>query len=384
MGGRGERPWLGGLRMGGRGEALPGWARSSRSTASSAVTVLPEPVGEPTRMFWSVWKTLWNTCTCENPIQRVCALSATGLGGGIVEDARCGKRGLWTDLRLDRVEMTKLEDALPRRLAERRLGQRAQVEELCVGGLRAGQVQLGERQRDDRLDAEPAVGDGAHEVARRQRLEERDREREDVRLVLLEFRQHEELLMVNVLILRILDPHPKGLGAAVVALGPLKRRRQREAHPQYRARDRLGGHVDEEQRQLAGLLFDLLRLPLVVDEGADLADLHLAQRVDRRALGLELVVDFVRQAAELAHRVAEGPRALLEHLGDTQHLLSVREPAARERDLEESSRDARRRLRDESAVGDEREGLDGQAADVGLHEDARLAGQKGSDGIRRG
>mmetsp|Transcript_19570 Transcript_19570/g.44988 ORF Transcript_19570/g.44988 Transcript_19570/m.44988 type:complete len:259 (-) Transcript_19570:1383-2159(-) len=43
---------------------LPGCARIMRSTASSAATVLPEPVGAPTSTLASVWYAVWNTCVC--------------------------------------------------------------------------------------------------------------------------------------------------------------------------------------------------------------------------------------------------------------------------------------------------------------------------------
>ena len=41
---------------------VPLWAVSMRMRASSAVAVLPEPVGAPTSMLVSVWYATWNTC----------------------------------------------------------------------------------------------------------------------------------------------------------------------------------------------------------------------------------------------------------------------------------------------------------------------------------
>ena len=41
---------------------MPGCARNTRSMASSALMVLPEPVGAPSSTFSSVWNSVWNAC----------------------------------------------------------------------------------------------------------------------------------------------------------------------------------------------------------------------------------------------------------------------------------------------------------------------------------
>ena len=45
-------------------------------------------------------------------------------------------------------------------------------------------------------------------------------------------RQYKEFLVVDVFVLRVLDPDPEGLGATVVAVGPLECSGERERHAQ--------------------------------------------------------------------------------------------------------------------------------------------------------
>ena len=41
---------------------MPGCARKTRSIASSALMVLPEPVGAPNKTLSSVWYRVWKAC----------------------------------------------------------------------------------------------------------------------------------------------------------------------------------------------------------------------------------------------------------------------------------------------------------------------------------
>ena len=41
---------------------MPGCARKTRSIASSALMVLPEPVGAPNKTLSSVWYRMWKAC----------------------------------------------------------------------------------------------------------------------------------------------------------------------------------------------------------------------------------------------------------------------------------------------------------------------------------
>mmetsp|Transcript_81372 Transcript_81372/g.244012 ORF Transcript_81372/g.244012 Transcript_81372/m.244012 type:complete len:945 (-) Transcript_81372:82-2916(-) len=296
-----------------------------------------------------------------------------GAGGRADEDVLVRVVDGVEDLGLHRVEVREAEDGLPLGPLQRREGQRPQVEQLGVRGRGVGEDELGQRQGHGGLAAEPPIGDRPHKVLRRQRLEERDGEGDGLRLVPLELVQRPQLLVVDVLVLGVLDPDPPVLCAAVVAVGPVEGRRDRQHHAQHRPRDRLRAHLHLEQGQLRRFLLDRVRHPLVGDELAHLLGANLAQRVDARALGLQLRVDVVRQRAKLPHRVVKVPAAPLELLGHAVDLLGVREPSAAERDLEEAARDARGALCDERAIGDERKGAHGQAGDIGLHEDVGLA-----------
>ena len=171
---------------------------------------------------------------------------------------------------------------------------------------------------------------------------------------------------------RHLDPHPEALDAAVVLLDPMELRRQRQRHLEHRPRDRLRHDVDGEVGQHLHLRLDPVRRPLIGDQLADVADRHLAQRMRGCPLRLHLLVDVLTLAANLSNRRLHRPHPTLDRLRQPQRLLGVRDPAARERNLEDAARDPRRRLRDEHHVGGERERLDGEARDVRLHQHVRL------------
>mmetsp|Transcript_19570 Transcript_19570/g.44987 ORF Transcript_19570/g.44987 Transcript_19570/m.44987 type:complete len:439 (-) Transcript_19570:445-1761(-) len=296
-----------------------------------------------------------------------------GAGGSADEYIGVGVvRGV-EHLRLHGVEVAELEDALEGRIAQSRLGERPQLEQLCVRRRRRRQRELRERERRGRLATEPAVRDGANIVLRRQRLEERDGECERARLVLLLLVQRPQFLVVDVLRLRVLHPHPPVLDRAVHPIAPLEVGADREHHAQHRARDWLRRHVDGDAREHRHLRLDRRRMPLVGDERADVTHAHLAERVDPHLLALELCVDVGGQAPHLPEHAGVGPHALLELFGEPEDSLRIAEPALAQRDLEEAAREARRRLRDEVAVGDQCEGADGRARDVRLREDVGLA-----------
>mmetsp|Transcript_29084 Transcript_29084/g.91049 ORF Transcript_29084/g.91049 Transcript_29084/m.91049 type:complete len:573 (+) Transcript_29084:1267-2985(+) len=144
------------------------------------------------------------------------------------EDVVVGVHDRVEDLRLHRVEVREAEERLEASVGQSALWQRSQREQVGVGRPRRRQREVRERERRHRLDAEPAVGEGADVVRGREGLEERRGEAELLRLERLLLGQGPQLLVVDVLRVRVLHPDPPRLCAAVQPVAPLEGGRQRE------------------------------------------------------------------------------------------------------------------------------------------------------------
>eukprot|EP00962_Isochrysis_galbana_P035029 scaffold11940_cov106-Isochrysis_galbana.AAC.8 len=196
-----------------------------RITASSAVTVLPEPVGAPTRTLTSVCITVWKICVC------------TGLK--------------WENRKRRSKEGSPSAD-----LGRGRSGSSS----VCVGRTEGS--------------ASPDRGSGTT------RLEEWSGEGELLDLVGLPPGERPELFVVDVLRVRVLHPDPPALGAAMHPLTPLEGGSQPKSHPQHCTSDGLRRHFDRERGERGRLRAQCGRLPLIGDELPQLAHAHLPQRLD--------------------------------------------------------------------------------------------------------
>eukprot|EP00964_Phaeocystis_antarctica_P030407 scaffold17176_cov70-Phaeocystis_antarctica.AAC.1 len=151
-------------------------------------------------------------------------------GGRAVERALVRVVERREDLRLDRVEVREGRRARP----QRRDGQRTQVEQLRVRRVLLGQNEVAEGDGKRGLGAEPAVGDDADEVLRRQRVADRDGEGDRV-VVLGESGLEDEDLMVQ---------HTRSWSTSSTST------RDGELDAQHGARDGLHVRSELEQREL--------------------------------------------------------------------------------------------------------------------------------------
>ena len=105
-----------------------------------------------------------------------------------------------------------------------------------------------------------------------------------------------ELLVVEVLVLRVLEPHVPRLDGAVQLLRPLEVGRDRERHAQHGARDGLHVRGELEPRELVDEAVDGLAHLGEADELADLLRLQVVEALPLEVLLLDLLDDVLRDA----------------------------------------------------------------------------------------
>ena len=220
---------------------------------------------------------------------------------------------------------------------------------------------------------QPPVGDGAHDVLAEQRLEERHRKGEHVRLVHLLFVEQKVFGVVDALVLIVLDPDPEGLNSAADAIAPREGRLDAQRDAQYSSRDRLCLHFDFEPRKLADELLDEEPRVVLPDQRADFLVVHVPEVLEGEVLLLEPVAPVGRHdVAKLAQGVLLRPDALRHHLVEREQLVGKRDEAFLKAELEEGAEDAAGALDDVIHVGDEREPVHLRLRNVGLQQDVHF------------
>eukprot|EP00967_Tisochrysis_lutea_P147659 scaffold280945_cov32-Tisochrysis_lutea.AAC.2 len=112
------------------------------------------------------------------------------------------------DLGLHRVEVREPKDGLKASVAEGALWEWAKWQEFGVSWTRRRKGKAGESDGNDSFDSKPSIGESTDIVGRRERLKERSRECESLRLLSLPLRKCPQFLVIDVLCVRVLDPDP--------------------------------------------------------------------------------------------------------------------------------------------------------------------------------
>mmetsp|Transcript_6109 Transcript_6109/g.13307 ORF Transcript_6109/g.13307 Transcript_6109/m.13307 type:complete len:274 (+) Transcript_6109:2928-3749(+) len=234
------------------------------------------------------------------------------------------------------------------------------------------QDELAEGDWERGLGGEPAVGDDADEVLRRQRVEDRDGEGERM-VVLGELGlEQEELRVQNVLLVDVLDEYVEGLGRAVDLGLELEVGRDRELNAQDGARDGLHVRGKLEPRELVNEAVDRLAHLGEADQLANLLRLKVVEALPRKVLSLDLLDNVLGDALELAQRRLREPHAPVDHLAKVEDALGETRPPALQHDLVDATHQPRGALRDVRHVGEEREAVELELRDVGLQQHVRL------------
>mmetsp|Transcript_55245 Transcript_55245/g.103631 ORF Transcript_55245/g.103631 Transcript_55245/m.103631 type:complete len:307 (-) Transcript_55245:386-1306(-) len=154
--------------------------------------------------------------------------------------------------------------------------------------------------------SDPAVAEDMHHVLRRQRLRDGDGEAQHVgilvavlRLLPLFARNGHVLRVVDALPvpLRVPHPHPERLAVAVL---PLEGWVESHREPQDLPRDGLHVHFAAQARQNAVRVEDLQTQPLEVDQGTDLARVHVKNLLHGGAPGFQLLQNGVGDSKRVA------------------------------------------------------------------------------------
>mmetsp|Transcript_20226 Transcript_20226/g.41320 ORF Transcript_20226/g.41320 Transcript_20226/m.41320 type:complete len:682 (-) Transcript_20226:1713-3758(-) len=278
------------------------------------------------------------------------------------------------DLRLNRVEVRKVRLVEAGVLAQRRDGQRAQVEQLGVRRVLLGQDEVAEGDGQRGLRAQPGVGDDAYEVLRRQRVGDGDGEGDGV-VVLGEFGlEDEDLVVEHLLLVHILDEYVEGLRVAVHLGLKLEVGRDGQLHAQYGTCDGLHVRGELEPRELVDEAVDGLAHLGEADELADLLRLQVVEALPLEVFLLDLLDDILGDARELAQRRLREPHALVDHLAHVEHPIGQPRPAALEHDLVDAAHQPRGGLRDVDHVGEQREAVQLDLRDVRLQQHVGLGG----------
>mmetsp|Transcript_8053 Transcript_8053/g.30236 ORF Transcript_8053/g.30236 Transcript_8053/m.30236 type:complete len:1031 (+) Transcript_8053:3808-6900(+) len=137
-------------------------------------------------------------------------------------------------------------------------------------------------------------------------------------------------------------------------------------------RDRLDVRLELQLRELVHEEVEHLAHFRHLHELAEIGGAKVVVPLPGDGLLLELPEDHVGHLLELSERRLGRPAAPLHHVAELQHLVGELRPASLQGNLEQRAQDACSRLMDVGHVGQQREALKAQAADVRLHQGVDL------------
>mmetsp|Transcript_63082 Transcript_63082/g.203357 ORF Transcript_63082/g.203357 Transcript_63082/m.203357 type:complete len:299 (-) Transcript_63082:2328-3224(-) len=255
---------------------------------------------------------------------------------GIERAERLGLNGVEHLQALCRIELLCLW------VAQCRKRQRLEVEQLCVRRvlLRQDKVPEGDGQQCLRVD--PAIGDNADEVLRRQRLRDGHREIQRVLLLRAPLLQNKHLLVQDLLSIHILYKDPEGLRAAMHLSIPLEVGRDCQLHHEARACDGLHVRTEIQFWELMHQLVDGLAHLGEADEFTNFGARQVVVALPGEILLLNLPQDVLGQALEVPQGRLRAPHTLVDHLAPVECAQCQGSPAPSKADLEDGAHDAAR------------------------------------------